>query len=883
MELLQSRKPLILALCSVFGAFTVTTLSLPALAQTAETAASAPPSPSTSTPEPVPAAAPDRALSNASYTSAAHDELVVAQRSGRVSAAAGFAQLAVWHAQTLDPVARQRVVSDGVVWAMAAGRPAESARWAREAPVDTLAAYAVLPAFQAARTVADRPLEADAVRLMRSREPDAWQPRIYEALWLTDTGEFAQAESALNALAAAWAAPTVDQRVALLEARGALDEARNRPLDALAHYNALLALQPGHRYATRTVSFMLGASGAEAAALKHAEDVERASPGSFSAFELANLRQQALGQQLRWAIADRAQSTGWGAARFASLDAVLPRYHAELDAATAREARARADGDAASADVWKRLRLQLSYDRIVALQERARYAEVTQAYDGLLADGVAPPYYVLSAVAGAWQQQRRSDLAVPMYEAALRDGGEQITMPSDTHVGLVYAYLDTARFEQAEALLDQMEAATPPMLRLTPTPGTSNAEYGEVRNLRALSELYTGQTARAERTAGALSAVAPLNAGFRSAEAETALARQHPDAALAHYEELLTDHPDSLQARAGYAGALFDAGELRAGHQLVDALEAEAPDSIAVRNAVRLRNATLAPRLEVDADAGKDGGALANREWRVDSRLISPWFGDDEWRLFYHQVLAHADTDAGNVTLARAGLGVEWLRGRWNLTGEVHQANDGPYRTGVALGVRYRASDNWRLFATVDTNSLDTPWKARNAGIGAYAAEGGATYVVNESRSFEGTAQRMDYSDGNARDALGLTWRERWLSTARWQLESTLGAETARTDRQETPYFSPARESAVQAGLSARYLTWKRDDRSLAQVVELTAGRYEQQGFGSGPMWSLRYGHEWSFGPTMLLRYGLGVSSHPYDGVKERRPFVFLSLSVPLQ
>lgn len=818
----------------------------------------------------------------ATYTPAAHDQLVAEQRAGRVSASDGFDRLAAWKQQPLDDVARRRVRADGITWAMAAGRSVEAAAWARKAPLSALATYALAPAFLAARGTSDRELEGQAVSLMREREPDAWRPRVFEAFWQLDNGDLARAESSLTALSASWAEPTAEQRVAVLEAWGAIAEARGDSPEALRRYDQLLALQPSHRYANRAAIFLLASTDAATAAWKRAEAAERAWPGMFSAFELASLHQQALGQASRWAVAERSQTTESGENRFAAIDLLLPRYDTTLAATHVEEDRAALGGHEDDTAAWRRLRLQLNYDRILLLSARGRFPEVIASYDELRAEGAMPPYYVLSEVAGAQQQRRRSDLAVPLYEAALDDAGDRLPMPSDTHIGLVYAYLDTGRFVDADRLLTRLEAATSPVLRQTPEAGRPNAQYGELLNLRALTQLYSDQPAQAERSATILSSMAPMNAGFRSAQAETAMVRNHPDAAADHYREVLVDHPDDVAARAGFAGALFDVGELKAARELTDRLETEAPDAIAVRNAVRLRNATMAPRLEVDAEAGKDGGALANRDWRTDTRLIAPWV-DDQWRIFYHQALAHASTDGGNVLLARSGLGAEWLKGRWNLSGEVNQANDGPYRTGVALAARYRASDAWRLFATVDTNSLDTPWKARLAGIGAHATEVGASYVVDESRVFEGTAGRMDFSDGNARDSVGLTWRERLASSPEFQLESTMSIETARYQDQSVPYFSPSRETAEEIGLRGRYLTWKRDDRSFAQAVEVSTGRYQQEGFGSGLLWSLRYAHEWGLGPTMRLRYGLGVSSRPYDGVRERRPFVFLSLSVPLQ
>ena len=814
------------------------------------------------------------------YDAARHDALVGSVRDGTTTPAQAAAQLDAWAAQPLPPAVRQRIRADGIVFAMRAGDPASAVLHARaDDGIASLPDYALEFVFQAARSIPDHGLEGQAVAQLRSRQPEAWRPRVLEALWLTDTGEFDRAEAVLNALTARSAGADLEQRVALLEARGALNEARERPLAALGDYTDLSAIDPSHRYARREGTFLLGQVEAPTAAWKEAQ---AAAPETFTPLELATLQQQALGRGLRWAIAERDQAVGYGRARFVKMDEVLAGFDPAIQAATTKQTEAQAAGDADTAAEWRNLSLQLRYDRMVAWQERGRFPAVIAEYEALRNEGVAPPYYALSATAGAYQQQRRSDLAVPLYEAALREGGSAIPTPSDTHVGLVYAYLDTARFEQADALLTQLETATPPLLRRTPERGRANPEYGAVRNLRALEQLYTDRPAAAERSFGILSGLAPMHPGFRDGQAQTARLREHPDAALAMYEELLTDTPDDVSVRAGYATALMDANEQRTGRELTDALEQEAPESIAVRNAVRMRNARQAARLDVEAGASWGGGALSNRDWRTDTTLSSQLL-DDQWRLFYHQIFAQADVDQGSSRLARSGLGLQWSEGRWGASGEVHHANEGPYRTGLALGLTYRASDAWRFAAEMDTNSPETPWRARRADIGAHSAGLSTTYVVNESRSFTGRVQRMDYSDGNQRDAVGLSWRERLITGPRFQLESIVGGEIAGADRQDVPYFSPSREKSLELGLRAQYLTWKRDDRRFYQVVQASTGQYRQAGFGGGALWSLRYQHQWDIGDALQLSYGLGVSSHPYDGRSERSREVFLTISVPLQ
>ncbi|WP_187394942.1 poly-beta-1,6 N-acetyl-D-glucosamine export porin PgaA [Pigmentiphaga aceris] len=821
-----------------------------------------------------------RAATASPYDATRHDALVGAVRDGSTSPSQAVDQLNAWAAQPLAPAVRQRVRADTIVFAMRAGDAASAVRYARaDGGIAGLPDYALEFVFQAARSIPDHALQGEAVAQLRSRQPEAWRPRVLEALWLTDTGEFDRAETVLNVLAARSAGSDLEQRVALLEARGALNEARERPLEALGNYTDLNAIDPGHRYARREGTFLLGQVDAPTAAWKEAQ---AASPDMFTPLERASMQQQALGRSLRWAIAERDQAVGHGPARFVRMDEVLAGFEPAIQEANTAEAQARAAADEESARAWRDLSLQLRYDRMLAWLERGRFPAVIAEYEALRADGVNPPYYALSAAAGAYQQQRRSDLAVPLYEAALRDGGSAIPTPSDTHVGLVYAYLDTAQFEQADALLTQLETATPPLLRRSPERGRANPQYGAVRNLRALEQLYTDRPAVAERSFGILSGLAPMHSGFRDGQAQTQRLREHPDAALALYEELLTDSPDDVSVRAGYATALMDANQHRAGRELTDALEQEAPESIAVRNAVRMRDGRQAARLDIEAGASWGGGALSNRDWRTDTTLSSPLI-DDQWRVFYHQIFAQADVDQGSSRLARSGLGLQWTEGRWGASGEIHHANQGPYRTGLALGLNYRASDAWRFAAEIDTNSPETPWRARRADIGAHSAAAAATYVVNESRSFTGRVQRMDYSDGNQRDAVGLSWRERLITGPRFQLESTLGAEVAGADRQDVPYFSPSRERAVELGLRAQYLTWKRDDRRFYQVVQAGTGRYNQAGFGSGALWSVRYQHQWDIGDALQLSYGLGISSHPYDGRSERSREVFLTISVPLQ
>jgi biofilm PGA synthesis protein PgaA len=807
------------------------------------------------------------------YSPLAHDRLIAALRAGQLSPAQTLAQLAAWQATAPDAAARARLQSDRVVVAAQNGEHALALAAAREAGVDALAPYALEPLMAAARAGGDTALQGQTVARFAALNPGSWQARVHTVMWQIDSRDLAGAQRGLDALAAAPRGTTA-QRVAVLELRGALAEAREDTAAALRHYQDLLTLDPDHRHALRSEVLLTAQLGSPGAALVSAQP----NLALFSALELAGLRQAALGERLRWALSQRDQRPN-DPQRFDALDAMLRDAQTLATTLTTPPPATDAAG-------WQRVQVRLDADRVMALFERGRYAETLALHTAMTGRYPAPlPWYATAAAAGAHAQLRRPDLAVPLYEAALRDGGAAVRVPSDIHVGLVYAYLDTARFTQADALLADLMSRTPPLLALSPEAGRPNDDYANLLGLRALVALYTDRLDQAEQDFNQLAALAPMNAAYGVGQARVLRARDKPDAALRAFESALANQPESLDAQAGYAEALFDTGDLRAARLRVNALARQHPDNASVRSAVRTRDTVMSPRLDVDLRAGRDGGTLSNRDATLQARLSSGWRDDSaghNWRVYGRQWLGRADTGGSKVRAARSGLGLDWQVPRWRLQAELHQSTTDPRRTGLALAAGWHASDHWRLSAHLDSNAWDIPWRARQAGTTGREVGAGVTYVVNESRRFAVQAQQTHYSDANRRNSAGASWYERWYSGPRLQLQTTLASDTARNALQNVPYFSPSGELGVALDARAQWLTWKRDDRRFVQALEAGTGRYRQDGFGGGATQHVRYAHEWAWGPGNSLRYGLGSSVHPYDGVRERRHEVFVQFSMAL-
>ena len=74
---------------------------------------------------------------------------------------------------------------------------------------------------------------------------------------------------------------------------------------------------------------------------------------------------------------------------------------------------------------------------------------------------------------------------------------------------------------------------------------------------------------------------------------------------------------------------------------------------------------------------------------------------------------------------------------------------------------------------------------------------------------------------------------------------------------------------------------WKKGDMGLQQRVSVSGGMYNERGFGTSALWSARLEHAWTFKHDITLSYGVEVSSHAYDGQRERSETGFMSVNLP--
>lgn len=543
--------------------------------------------------------------------------------------------------------------------------------------------------------------------------------------------------------------------------------------------------------------------------------------------------QAELEQRLRWALEHRDLLRG-------------PERHAEIDALLAE-----LDHRLAAAPVDPGL-LSL---RMGALNARGRYAESLATHERLRQTGaVLPPQAQLHA-AQAWQGRGRPDLALPLYAQALHGSATP---------GQVLALADSGRLAEAEQALQRLPERQP-----------------ENALLRAWLEHLDGRDMQADARLRALREQLPFSDPVRSAQANVLLARGRPEAAQALYQEVLSDHPDSIGGHAGYALAQAASGRPREADSLIREMQRDYPEDAAVIHAARVLRAGRAALLRTEASYADEAPQLARHEYRAELRVDSPLL-DHRWRLFAEQFHGEADTDMGHERRSRSGLGLGWSLERLALEAQLHRADEGPRRDGGALRLRYRVGDDWHLQADWDRNSHATPWKALASDIAASAWGLALAHGADAApRQVQLRWQRLDYSDGNDRDALALQARQRWRAAGRRDFEIGAGLETVRNSRDARPYFAPESEtSAWLAGGAGREL-WQRGTLGWRHGLQARLGGHRQHDEGSGLLWELRYEQQWRLGEAALLRYGIGQQVQPWDGEGERRRRAYVALAWP--
>jgi len=605
-------------------------------------------------------------------------------------------------------------------------------------------------------------------------------------------------------------------------------------------------------------------------------DEAKMRPDAFSAVDIAQLEELSIRQQVR---GGRDKSRAMTSSdRFDGLDNAL-RAADDLDQRMP------------ATPEYTPVRTALAGDRTVALAARGDMTKAVKTFETIPPDAEIS-IDALAAVGDAYLYLSEPGKANAVYQRALNQAtasptdratrGFQYgarTRAIELREGLFWSYVDRARAADAKQVLDDMGKSLPPATEVR-NYGPGESDYLRYYRLRAQYLIFTGRPDEGIAALEQLEKEVPFNGEVRAAHADAVSGQAHPRQAISMYRASLADHPDSVEMLAGLGRASLTADDYATAKSVDQTLDNTFPDSGAVRSFKRDYKAYRSPIFTTDLSFEHGNSALADNSFTSDSYIYSQPFGDN-WRVFSHTFFGHAQTDSGSISRTRTGIGGDYRHGPLTVLGEVTRSLGGDGRTGGRGTIAYALNDYWTVSGGLDSNDNSLPWKAYAAHIWGRSANVSVVYRQNDRREVKLSYGVSRYSDSNLHQEINATATQRVYTSANQLVNVSLDLGTDSNTRRDAPYFSPGRDYAAAATVMHQLTLWKKGDMGLQQRISVSGGAYNERGFGTSALWSARLEHAWTFKHDITLSYGVEVSSHAYDGERERSETGFLSLNLP--
>lgn len=514
------------------------------------------------------------------------------------------------------------------------------------------------------------------------------------------------------------------------------------------------------------------------------------------------------------------------------------------------------------------------YDKVAALVLLRRFEEAEALSTDLASRHGQLPAYVKKARADALLGLGRPEAAAVIYQDLVLTHPDMAKDPEDPlFESLVYAYSDAQNFTRAERVLDGWaRQEEPTRWNFTGTQRIPNPNYDRVQQLDVLLTAWRGDLESAMEQVDALIDRAPGNASLWRLRGDIASWRGWPREAEANYQRALglSSPSEGLFARYGILSARLERSQWRDTVVTIKAHQAEDPPSVGLEGLTRDYRELRAGGVIVDAEQSdaQGSGLQSSRDWAYKTRLEAPRNAAGS-RFFAERIGLYGEYEGDGLYAAYTNAGYEFNLYPATLSlaiGEGAQLNENVLAWGQ---FDYAFNDQWAAGMRIAINAAETPLRALRDDIYADLYQLEARYRRDEAGEGSLSLGLMDLEDGNLRQALSAGWRETLYDYDAWQLDGSLSLAGSRNDDIEASYFNPRKDASGNAQLTVSHQTPLGYRQAFLQSLQIGAGSYWQDTFGSDATWLIGYGHEWLFAPVLRFRYGVIRMKNVYDGSPE--------------
>ena len=753
---------------------------------------------------------------------------VAAFRVGRLDES--YSELRAAHQGCPD---NNRYRNDYILAAGASGHSSEALAVAGPLDASSLPTYVLESLGVAARHDHQPDLAIRYYETILAREVDIGA-RVGRDLALVDRGDKNVARADLRALR-----ETHPDRVDVLEALALTEESLDNNMEALGVTEELLRLDPHHLTGLQLRHRTLTRLGAPHLATELAPKEAIPAPAGD------RTRRDELAFEFRWARDD----AGTAKTRAQRLDRVIDDVRRTASDPT----------------VDPKVRDGLREDLVAILTERGRLREAATEYEHLITAGKSVGSYTSAAAVTAYEGIRQPRRAVTVFESL----PSLDNLPYEAKASYIYALLDIGRYNAAIRRVDGFLGGEPVnRYKNTPELRTENPDYARMIVLAAIVRSYTDRPAEGQKRLEAILEKAPADIDARLALAETYNMRGWPRKAAGVSDLVRLDDSEATAPLTQLFEDQLAMADWAAARDTLNQLTAALPDDDAgLLRAERDWDIHQMPELSIDGHFGRShGGPRGVIDSEVGEYLYSPPI-DLDFRAYAHLDQTVGEPAQGTTFRNAFGAGVEYHTPLWLATGELLEIDHhGPF---PQTSVTFTPDDHWKLGATYQARTLETPIAAVVVGVHANRVMLSTSYRTSESTEVGTQITREQFSDSNLRTEWSGYWRERWITGPVYKLDTRVDLDTSRNNLDNTNYFNPRQDFSSAVTLENQWLQFRRDRSALTHELDIGLGSYSQKYHGTGPVGLIQYLLVYDANDRLTLKAGGGTSLRPYDGQRE--------------
>ncbi|MGF1761399.1 poly-beta-1,6 N-acetyl-D-glucosamine export porin PgaA [Photobacterium sagamiensis] len=516
---------------------------------------------------------------------------------------------------------------------------------------------------------------------------------------------------------------------------------------------------------------------------------------------------------------------------------------------------------------------------LVALQDFETAAPIAED----LAKQNTLPVYIQERQADYYLGTQQPSKALPIYWKLHQAEPKNPLLSSK----LYYAYMDSERYDEANALLTSLKQWIP-TYRWDFTGSTKhiNDDYQTLKQLEVLHFAWRGDMVQATEIIDTMLIDAPGNPYLLAIKGDIERWKGNPDRSEQYFErasQLLSPKEQGIVER-GKLMAQLERGEWNGLESKLTSLNQKYPeaDQRSTNKAVKEAAAPVWVGEYSQGDTSNNGGSLvqASRDWTYDTRLYTGRLGYGD-RLFLRDQMIFGDFDNNNLYTRYSGIGAEIALYPITLTLETglgSRLNDKYYLWATA---DYRLSDSWRFSVSYKNNSNDTPLRALFDETYVDDRYASLTYRITSELNWGLSSTYADYTDGNERQQY-VTWLNGQLwRTDNYSLRGSVGYSMSFNDAIDSAsYFNPLSDRSGSLTFTQSYHLRLSDSWGFDQELYTGISSYWQENFDSDYNWDINYRLKWIWKKRTNVSYGVGRNKGVYDGGSEYRNYIFVDFEV---